>query len=191
MPVEQGKMILEILDKLAPKEKAYPYLELDTMMLAQVVDVANLVTSNELTSTHIQNWVRRKYIPNPVKKKYSRDQVANILLINELRSILSLEQVSQLLAFVNLDPLETSDDRISPAKLYRHYGEIFDGAKEEWQKSLQQLEQEVQATLAGEELADQDRETVATTLVILTLLARANFYKQIAEAWLSSVSEKE
>ena len=57
----------------------------------------------------------------------------------------------------------------------------------DWQKSLEGLEKEVEETLAGEEMAEEDREKVANTLVILNLLARANLYKQIAKRWLNSL----
>jgi len=178
--------IRDVLNDLEPKQKALPYLELDSMMLAQVVEVAKRVSQNDINPTHVQNWVRRKYLPHPQKKKYNREQVANILLINDLRDILSLEEVSHLLGYVNENLLDTSDDRINPTKLYGYYSEIFDRSQMDWQKSLQGLEKEVEETLAGEEMVKEDREKVATTLVILNLLARANLYKQIAKRWLNS-----
>ena len=180
--------IRDVLNNLEPKQKALPYLELDSMMLAQVVEVAKRVSQNDINPTHVQNWVRRKYIPNPQKKKYNREQVANILLINDLRDILSLEEVSHLLGYVNESLLDTSDDRINPTKLYQYYSEIFDRSQMDWQISLQGLEKEVEETLAGEEMAEADREKVATTLVILNLLARANLYKQIAKRWLNTLN---
>lgn len=179
--------IHDVLNDLEPKHKALPYLELDSMMLAQVVEVAKRVSQNDINPIHIQNWVRRKYIPNPKKKKYNREQVANILLINDLRDIVSLEEVSKLLGYVNESLLDTSDDRINPTKLYQYYSEIFDRSQMDWQKSLQGLATEVEETLAGEEMAEADREKVATTLVILNLLARANLYKQIAKRWLGGL----
>ena len=61
--------IRDVLNDLEPKQKALPYLELDSMMLAQVVEVAQRVSQNDINPTHVQNWVRRKYIPHPQKKK--------------------------------------------------------------------------------------------------------------------------
>ena len=180
----------EIVGKLEPKGKALPYLELDSMMLSQVVEVAQRVSQNDINSMHIQNWVRRKYLPNPQKKKYSREQVANVLLMNDLRNILSLEKISQLLSFVNESMVDTDDDRINPTKLYGYYSEIFDRAKLDWQKSLEGLEREAEDALMGEKIPEQDRETVVTTLVILNLLARANLYKEIAENWLAGLEQE-
>ncbi len=181
--------IRDVLNDLEPKQKALPYLELDSMMLAQVVEVAKRVSQNDINPTHVQNWVRRKYIPHPQKKKYNREQFANILLINDLRDILSLEEISQLLGYVNENLLDTSDDRINPTKLYGYYSEIFDRSQMDWEKSLHELEKEVEDTLAGEEMVAEDREKVATTLVILNLLARANLYKQIAKRWLINLDD--
>lgn len=189
MDSKHMQAIRDVLNDLEPKQKALPYLELDSMMLAQVVEVAKRVSQNDINPTHVQNWVRRKYIPHPMKKKYNREQVANILLINDLRDILSLEEVSHLLGYVNENLLDTSDDRINPTKLYGYYSEIFDRSQMDWQKSLQGLEKEVEETLAGEEMVKEDREKVATTLVVLNLLARANLYKQIAKRWLVSLDD--
>lgn len=180
--------ILEIANQFEPKSKALPYLELDSMMLSQVVEVAQRVSQNDINSMHVQNWVRRKYLPHPHKKKYSREQVANILLLNDLRNILSLEETSRLLGFVNQTLDDDSDDRINPAKLYRYYSEIFDRTQQDWVKSLEQLQLEVNDTLAGEEMSEADQEKVSATLVILNLLARGNLYKQIAQQWLKNVS---
>lgn len=182
------KEIMEIANHFEPKKKALPYLELDSMMLSQVVEVAHRVAQNDINNTHIQNWVKRKYLPNPQKKKYTREQVANILLINDLRNILSLEEASQLLSFVNLNLEDNSDDRINPAKLYRYYSEIFDLSQKDWVTSLEQLPNEVNQILAGEDLSEDDKDKVAATLVILDLLARANLYKQIAQQWLKNIS---
>ncbi|MDR3602020.1 MAG: DUF1836 domain-containing protein [Desulfosporosinus sp.] len=187
MNAKHMQAIRDVLNDLEPKQKALPYLELDSMMLAQVVEVAKRVSQNDINPTHIQNWVRRKYLPNPQKKKYNREQVANVLLINDLRDILGLEEVSRLLGYVNESLLDTSDDRINPTKLYRYYSEIFDRSQIDWQISLQGLEKEVEETLAGEDMPEEDREKVATTLVILNLLARANLYKQIAKRWLKTL----
>lgn len=181
--------ILNIANQCEPKTKALPYLELDSMMLSQVVEVAQRVGQNDINNTHIQNWVRRKYLPHPQKKKYSREQVANILLLNDLRNVLSLEEASQLLSFVNLNLDDNSDDRINPAKLYRYYSEIFDLTQKNWVASIEQLPKEVNEALADEDLSDEDKDKVAGTLVILNLLARANLYKQIAQQWLKNTHQ--
>ncbi|MDR3270206.1 MAG: DUF1836 domain-containing protein [Peptococcaceae bacterium] len=190
MKAEQLTGLLAAVSHLTEKKKALPYLELDSMMLAQVVEVARKVNQNDISPMHIQNWVRRKYLPKPCKKKYDREQVASILLINDLRNILSLEQISALLGFVNLDLHDLSDDRIHPAKLYQYYSEIFDRTQQDWGKMTDQLAAEVGESLAREQMSEEDRAAVAVTLVILNLLARANLYKQIALHWLEEVTEE-
>ena len=183
--------ILTVVNQFEPKSKALPYLELDSMMLSQVVEVAQRVSQNDINNMHVQNWVRRKYLANPQKKKYNREQVANVLLLNDLRNILSLEEASRLLGFVNQNLDDNSDDRINPSKLYRYYSEIFDRTQSDWTKSLEQLAREVTDSLASEEMNEPDKEKVAATLVILNLLAQANLYKQITQYWLKHLSEEE
>ncbi|HBV86688.1 DUF1836 domain-containing protein [Desulfosporosinus sp.] len=185
MSLKHLQMIRNVINEFEPKQKVLPYLELDSMMLAQVIEVAKQVSQNDINPTHVQNWVRRKYLPHPQKKKYSHEQVANILLINDLRDILSLEEVSHLLGYVNESFLDTSDDRIDPAKLYRYYSQIFDESQMNWEKSLQELEKEIEETLIDDEMVEEDREKVASTLVILNLLAKANLYKQVAKRFLN------
>jgi hypothetical protein len=180
--------ILDIVNQVEPKSKALPYLELDSMMLSQVVEVAQHVGQNDINNVHVQNWVRRKYLPHPQKKKYNREQVATILLINDLRNILSLDEVTRVLGFVNQSLDDNTDDRINPSKLYRYYSEIFDRTQQDWVKSLEQLPREVNESLAGEDINEADKEKVAATLVILNLLAQANLYKQIAKHWLKDIS---
>ncbi len=183
--------IQAVLDKIEPKGKALPYLELDSMMLSQVVEIACRVSQNDINSTHIQNWVRRKYLPHPEKKKYNREQIANILLINDLRNILPLDQISHLLGYINNDLLDTADDRISPSKLYRYYSEIFDNTRISWERTLQGVEQKVEDTLKDNNLQGEDGEKAKTALVILNLLAQANLYQQIAKQWLENIQAPE
>lgn len=181
------KQVYEVLNQMELKGKALPYLELDSMMLSQVVEIAQRVSQNDINSTHIQNWVRRNYLPHPEKKKYNREQIANILLINDLRNILPIEKISNLLAYVNNNLIDTSDDRISPTKLYRYYSEIFDRTRASWEQTLQGLETDVDSALAQESLGEEDFQKVKTALVIFNLLAQANLYRQIALQWLKDM----
>jgi len=186
-----GQVIRAVLQKMEPKAKALPYLELDSMMLAQVVEVAQMISKNDINSNHIQNWVRRGYLPHPEKKRYSREQVASIFLINDLRNILTLEEINRLLRFVNADPENTADDRINPVELYRYYSQTFDRTTADWERFLAELEREVLDTLANADIAEEDKERVATALIMLNLLARANLYKPIVEQWLSGIRATE
>ncbi|MHB8073524.1 MAG: DUF1836 domain-containing protein, partial [Desulfosporosinus fructosivorans] len=58
MDSKHMQAIRDVLKDLEPKQKALPYLELDSMMLAQVVEVAKRVSQNDINPTHVQNWVR-------------------------------------------------------------------------------------------------------------------------------------
>lgn len=189
MTANHIQAIRDVLNELKPKQKALPYLELDSMMLAQVVEVAKRVCQNDITANHVQNWVRREYIPHPLSKKYNREQVAIILLINDLRDVLSLEEISHLLGYVNENFLTPSEERINPTKLYRYYSTVFDSSQLDWQNSLLELEKDVEETLVAEKMPKEEKEKVANTLVILNLLARANLYKQIAKRWLDSLDK--
>ena len=60
MNTNHMEAIRDVLNDLEKKQKALPYLELDSMMLAQVVEVAKRVSQNDINPNHVQNWVRRK-----------------------------------------------------------------------------------------------------------------------------------
>lgn len=82
------------------------------MVLSQVASITGL------ESYAIQNWVKRGFLPPPQGKRYSCSQLCRIITINMLRSALTIEQVCSLLAYVNGDLQDASDDLIDDAALY-------------------------------------------------------------------------
>lgn len=84
----------------------------DGLSLGQVAALTGLEYST------VQNWVKRGFVAHPVQKKYYERQLARILLISALRSCMKIEQIAELLALVNGDVEDESDDMISESKLY-------------------------------------------------------------------------
>jgi len=84
----------------------------DGLTLGQVSAITGLEYST------IQNWVKRGYVDHPVKKKYYERQLARILIISSLRDAMSIDRIAELLAMVNGDVFDTSDDIIAEGKLY-------------------------------------------------------------------------
>ena len=62
--------------------------------------------------------IKRGYVPHPVSKKYSERHLARILLIAELRECMAIDRVGAMLAYVNGDADDESDDIITEERLY-------------------------------------------------------------------------
>lgn len=89
------------------------------LMLSQVVEVTGVGSST------IQNWIKRGWIPSPVEKKYGERQVARILIVDMLRKSMQLENIIRLMACVNGDVEDQSDDIIKDADLYNYIYHII------------------------------------------------------------------
>ncbi|MBQ5545079.1 MAG: DUF1836 domain-containing protein [Clostridia bacterium] len=84
------------------------------LMLSQVVEVTGVGSST------IQNWIKRGWIPSPLDKKYGERQVARILIVDMLRKSMQLEHIIRLMACINGDVEDQSDDIIKDADLYNY-----------------------------------------------------------------------
>lgn len=82
------------------------------MVLSQVSSIAGLEPYT------VQNWVKRGFLAPPERKRYTLRQLCRILNINMLKSALPLEQICGLLAYINGDLDDDSDDLIDDATLY-------------------------------------------------------------------------
>lgn len=82
------------------------------LTLGQISEVTGLQGST------IQNWIKRGWVANPRNKRYGERQVARIIIINMLKPCLQLEQIIDLMAYVNGNVEDVSDDIISDKQLF-------------------------------------------------------------------------
>ena len=83
--------------------------------LAQVRELTGLETST------IQNWVKRGWVPSPINKRYGERQIVRIILINSIRRAMQIEKVINLMAYINGDVEDTSDDVVSDEVLFNEF----------------------------------------------------------------------
>lgn len=83
--------------------------------LAQVRELTGLETST------IQNWVKRGWVPSPINKRYGERQIVRIILINSIRRSMKIENVINLMAYINGDVEDTSDDVVSDEVLFNEF----------------------------------------------------------------------
>ena len=80
--------------------------------------LSQLSTLTGLGGSTIQNWIKRGWVSATKGKKYSEKQILRILLINMLRNAMKLEDIAKLMAYVNGDVEDNSDDIIADIHLY-------------------------------------------------------------------------
>ncbi len=86
----------------------------DGLTLSQVCAITGLEAST------VQNWIKRGFVPRPVRKKYYERQLARILIISCLRDCMKIDSIGELMAAVNGDADDESDDIISEDLLYTY-----------------------------------------------------------------------
>ena len=88
------------------------------MFLAGGLSLSQVSSITGLESYTIQNWVKRGFLPPPVNKRYNMEQVCRILNMNILKGAVPLEQIVKLMAYLNGDLADESDDLVDDTKLY-------------------------------------------------------------------------
>ena len=89
-----------------------------SLFLAGGLTLSQVSSITGLEPHTIQNWVKRGFLSPPVGKKYSMEQVCRILNINLLKGAVPIEQISKLMAYLNGDLADESDDLVDDTMLY-------------------------------------------------------------------------
>lgn len=147
----------------------------DGLSLGQVCKLTGLEPST------IQNWIKRGYIAHPVSKKYHERQLARILLISALRDCMKIDQIGTLMALVNGDADDESDDIISEERLYDYLCAIISRSRlrAPTADELPALIQEVTADYVSPTPAAAKRLQDALSVMVCAYIACQ--YKQDAE----------
>jgi len=89
-----------------------------SMFLAGGLTLSQVSSVSGLEPYTIQNWVKRGFLAPPKNKRYDMEQLCRILNINILKGPLPIEQIIKLMAYLNGDLTDESDDLIDDAILY-------------------------------------------------------------------------
>lgn len=150
------------------------------MVLSQVSSIAGLEPYT------VQNWVKRGFLAPPERKRYTLRQLCRILNINMLKSALPLEQICGLLAYINGDLDDDSDDLIDDATLYflfvrlaAHYSTMQNPQGRD--AYLQQLLSDYQEPVPGA------KERVEKVLRVMLTAWAASLLRQQAEKMLQEL----
>ena len=125
-----------------------------SMFLAGGLTLSQVSSITGLESYTIQNWVKRGFLAPPRNKRYDMEQVCRIININLLRSTLPLEQITDLMAYLNGDLTDESDDLVDDTMLYFLFVRLaararYIGGGETWDDALVQVTEDYQEPIPG------------------------------------------
>ena len=92
--------------------------QLNLLFLAGGLTLSQVASITGLETYTIQNWVKRGFLSSPKNKRYDAEQVCRILNMNILKGAVPLEQIVKLMAYLNGDLADESDDLVDDTKLY-------------------------------------------------------------------------
>ena len=151
------------------------------MVLSQVSSITGL------EPYIIQNWVKRGFLTPPQCKRYTLRQLCRILNINMLKGVLPMERICGMLAYINGQLDDDSDDTIDDSKLYFMFVRLAVQAKEldrsgAWMAAIDQVLSDYQEPVPGA------RERIAQVLRIMLIAYVAARMKEEAEGLLTELS---
>jgi DNA-binding transcriptional MerR regulator len=114
------------------------------MFLAGGLTLSQVCQISGLEPYTVQNWVKRGFLSNPVAKRYNMEQVCRILNINILKATLPLEQIVKLMAYLNGNLTDESDDLVDDTMLYFFFVRLaararYIGGQQTWDDALAEV----------------------------------------------------
>ena len=115
-----------------------------SMFLAGGLTLSQVSTVTGLEPYTIQNWVKRGFLSGPKNKRYDMEQVCRIININLLKAVLPLEQIIVLMAYLNGDLTDESDDLVDDTMLYFFFVRLaararYIGGDQTWDDALAEV----------------------------------------------------
>ena len=112
-----------------------------SMFLAGGLTLSQVASITGLEPYTVQNWVKRGFLAPPRGKRYDMEQVCRIININLLKATLPIEQVINLMAYLNGDLADESDDLVDDTKLYFYFVRLaararYIGGDQTWDDAL-------------------------------------------------------
>lgn len=148
---------------------------------AHGLTLAQVSAITRLESSTIQNWIKRGFVAHPVEKKYFERQLAQILLIAALRDSMPLERIVAIMAQLNGDADDASDDTVPEEQLYDYLCAVRQGMAESGftrARALKVIDRVTEAYAAPDETA---RRRLTAALLTVTAADEAARLRRMAE----------
>lgn len=156
------------------------------LFLAGGLTLSQVSSITGLESYTIQNWVKRGFLPPPKNKRYTMEQLCRIININILKGAMPLEQIIRLMAYLNGDLADESDDLVDDTMLFFFFVKLaararYIGGTENWDKALLQVTEDYREPVPGA------REKLIKVLKVMLTTWLANRLKADAEQMLAEL----
>lgn len=92
--------------------------QMEALFFGGGITLSQVTGITGLEAYTVQNWVKRGFLTPPVGKRYTLRQLCRILNINMLRGSMPIDRTCSLLAYVNGQLDDESDDMIDDSELY-------------------------------------------------------------------------
>ena len=157
-----------------------------SMFLAGGLTLSQVSSITGLEPYTIQNWVKRGFLPSPVRKRYNMEQLCRIININILKGNMPLEQIIKLMAYLNGDLADESDDLVDDTLLFFLFVRLaararYIGGTKAWDDALVEITEDYREPVPGA------REKLIKVLKIMLTIWCANRLKLQAEQMLAEL----
>lgn len=157
-----------------------------SLFLAGGLTLSQVSSITGLESYIVQNWVKRRFLPPPQNKRYNMEQVCRILNINILKGPLPIEQITKLLAYLNGNLADESDDLVDDTMLYFMFVRLAArarhlGGSTEWNEALLEVTENYREPVPGA------REKLIVVLRIMLTAWCANRLQQQATKMIQEI----
>ena len=157
-----------------------------SMFLAGGLTLSQVSSITGLEPYTIQNWVKRKFLPSPVNKRYNMEQLCRLININILKGAMPLEQIIQLMAYLNGDLADESDDLVDDTLLFFLFVKLasrarYIGGTKAWDDALEEITEDYREPIPGA------RDKLIKVLKIMLTVWCANSLKAQADQMLAEL----
>lgn len=157
-----------------------------SMFLAGGLTLSQISSITGLETHTIQNWVKRGFLPSPVNKRYNMEQLCRLINMNILRGTMPLEEITKLMAYLNGDLADESDDLVDDTMLFFLFTKLaararYIGGTKSWDDALIEVTADYKEPIPGA------REKLIKVLKVMLTTWCANRLKAEAEKMLAEL----
>ncbi len=161
---------------------------LQSLFLAGGLTLSQVSSISGLEPYTIQNWVKRGFLSPPLSKRYNMEQVCRILNINILKGAVPLEQIGKLMAYLNGDLTDESDDLVDDTMLFCLFVKLAArarhiGGSKAWDDALLEVTEDYREPVPGA------REKLIRVLKVMLTVWCANQLKNQADVMLADMEK--
>lgn len=151
-----------------------------SLFLAGGLSLSQVSRITGLEAYTIQNWVKRGFLSSPVNKRYDMEQVCRIININILKGAVPLEQIVKLMAYLNGNLTDESDDLVDDTMLFFLFVKLaararYIGGTKAWDDALLEVTEDYVEPVPGA------REKLIKVLKVMLTVWCANQLKAQAD----------